>query len=166
MPRKPTQSQGATKSPLIPSPSDFGLKSGSVADADRVNVDKQIDVEAKLLDLSADLQRLSTRELGQRFWIRWIAISTGVIVIALMVAIMAHLMHESFSYAEKENSIWRTFLFSSPSVGVAMIVAPILSITTITVAIFVGAFRRFDDSDVKSIGTGATGAVSSYFSGS
>jgi len=43
-----------------------------------------------------------------------------------------------------------------------MIVAPIASITAITVAPFVGAFRKFDDRDMETIGTGAASTFNMF----
>jgi len=107
-------------------------------------------LEFELLEAEAKLKRLANREIGQRFIIKWIAIVTGWLVILGMAALLVHFFHKAF---------WGSFLFVSPSFAVAMIVAPVASITAITVAIFVGAFRRFEDKDLERLGNSvSTGA--------
>ncbi|THF81171.1 MAG: hypothetical protein E8G75_08160 [Sulfitobacter sp. SK025] len=39
------------------------------------------ELEFELLEAEASLKRLAHRELGQRYIIKWVAVSTGVIVI-------------------------------------------------------------------------------------
>jgi hypothetical protein len=100
--------------------------------------------------METENQDLKRREYGQRRAIRWIAVATGIVVILGMAAILTHLVHSTF---------WGPFHFASGGFSVAMIVAPIASITAITVALFVGAFRKFEDNDIEAIGNGAAGAI-------
>lgn len=107
-------------------------------------------LELRLLRMETENQDLKRREYGQRRAIRWIAVGTGIVVILGMAAILTHLVHSTF---------WGPFHFASGGFSVAMIVAPIASITAITVALFVGAFRKFEDNDIEAIGNGAAGAI-------
>lgn len=107
-------------------------------------------LEFELLELEAKLKRIAYREVGQRYKIKWIAVISGVFVIAGMAAMMGHLVHRVF---------WGPFLLASPAFSVAMIVAPVLSITATTFALFVGAFRRFEDKDLESVTGGIAGGV-------
>ncbi|MGA0543622.1 hypothetical protein [Neotabrizicola sp. VNH66] len=66
---------------------------------------------------------------------------------------LAHLVH---------NTFWGPFHFASGAFSVAMIVAPIASITAITAALFVGAFRKFDEKDLEALGNGAAGAYNTF----
>ncbi|SDW76940.1 hypothetical protein SAMN05444358_1011709 [Ruegeria halocynthiae] len=108
------------------------------------------ELEYELLEAEAAISKLARREIGQRYAIKWIAVVSGVVVIVGMAAILWHLVHSAF---------WGPFLFASPAFSVAMVVAPITSITTITVALFVGAFRKFEEKDLETMGNGVSGAV-------
>ena len=110
-------------------------------------------LELRLLRIEAENQELKRREYGQRHKIRWIAVAAGILVIAGMGAVLTHLVHSTF---------WGPFHFASGAFAVAMIAAPIASISAITVALFVGAFRRFDDEDLKAMGNSAAGAYSTF----
>lgn len=113
-------------------------------------------LELRLLSLEDENLYLKRREYGQRHKIRWIAVGTGAVVILAMLAIMGHLLHHIY---------WGPFMRPNPSFAVAMIVAPIASITAITVALFVGAFRKFDDKDLEAMGNGAAGAANLFRGG-
>lgn len=113
-------------------------------------------LEFELLEAERALSRLLHREINQRYFIKWIAVISGVVVILGMAGALAHLVHMAF---------WGPFVFASAAFSVAMIVAPIISITTITVALFVGAFRRFEDKDLETMGNGAMGAASFFRNG-
>ncbi|MBA98008.1 MAG: hypothetical protein COB29_09945 [Sulfitobacter sp.] len=108
------------------------------------------ELEFELLEAEASLKRLAHRELGQRYIIKWVAVSTGVIVILGMSGALWHMVH---------SVIWGPFVFANAAFSVAMIVAPITSITAITVALFVGAFRKFEEKDLEVVGSGVAGAA-------
>jgi hypothetical protein len=110
----------------------------------------------ELLETDRALRTLQKREAGQRYWLRWIAVFTGILVIGGMSAVLTHLVHRTF---------WGPFHFASGAFSVAMIVAPIASITAITVALFVGAFRKFDDKDFETIGSGAANTFNMFRGG-
>jgi hypothetical protein len=121
--------------------------------SDPVGRDDLERLEFELLETDRALRTLQKREAGQRYWLRWIAVGAGVLVILGMSALLTHLVHQTF---------WGPFHFASGAFSVAMIVAPIASITAITVALFVGAFRKFEDKDMEAIGNGAAGAFNSF----
>lgn len=127
--------------PLDPSPSTTN-KSG---DYERL--------ELRLLSMEAENQELKRREYGQRHTIRWIAVWTGLFVIIGMAVALTHVVHSTF---------WGPFHFASGAFAVAMIVAPIASITAITVALFVGAFRKFDEKDLETMGNNAAGVYNTF----
>ncbi|WP_273283207.1 hypothetical protein [Pseudooceanicola atlanticus] len=114
------------------------------------------ELEFELLEAEAKLKQLAHREIGQRYVIKWVAVVSGVLVIIGMACALTHLVHKVF---------WGPFVFASPAFTVAMIVAPIASITTITVALFVGAFRRFEDKDLESFGNGVNAGASVFRGG-
>lgn len=47
-----------------------------------------------------------------------------------------------------------------PATAVAAIVGPIVSITTVTVALFIGAFRKFEKKDLDTMADGAPTSTS------
>lgn len=125
----------------------------STDESTRVDRDR---LEFELLETDRALRSLQKREAGQRFWLRWIAVVTGILVILGMASVMAHLVHKTF---------WGPFHIASPAFSVAMIVAPIASITGITVALFVGAFRKFEEQDLETVGTSASGVFNAFRGG-
>lgn len=100
--------------------------------------------ELEALDAESKLRTLVQKEIGQRYTIKWVALVTGLIVIVGMASLMAHLIHQVFH---------GPFMFVNTAFSVAMLVAPILSITAITVALFVGAFRKFEEKDLENVGS-------------
>lgn len=107
-------------------------------------------LEFDLLKAEAKLIKLSHRETWQRYMIKWAAVITGLVVIAAMGFVLWHLVHSVF---------WGPFMRGSAAFSVVIVTAPIVSITTITVALFVGAFRRFEDKDLETMGNGVAGAA-------
>ena len=132
--------------PLLPPTSESGGAGGAR--------DQQ---EFDILKRDSELKRLEHRDKSQRYTIKWIAVVAGVVVILCMFGILAHMFHHVF---------WGPIIFTSPALSVAMVVSPIVSITTITVAIFIGAFRKFDDKDLETFGNGTMGAINAFKSGS
>ena len=114
-------------------------------------------IELRKLDAEVKLIEAKAGEYRQRFIVRWVTVAIGVIVVVAMFVVLIHLSHSSI----------RGYLApSSASFMVAIVVAPILSITTVTVAMFVGAFRKFDEGDLEKAGNGVTGIASVLKSGS
>ena len=108
------------------------------------------------LEAEATFYRQRNRSETQKYAIKWVAVATGIFVIFGMSGMLAHLAHSVF---------WGPFSFVSPAFSVAIIAAPVASITTITVSLFVGAFRRFEDKDAETVGKGAS-AASNWLGGS
>ncbi len=106
--------------------------------------------EFEFLKLSAGIKKLQHREIGQRYWLRWIAVVLGVFVILGMSAVLVHVVHQL---------LWRPFVFVSSPFSVALVAGPILSITSVTIALFVGAFRKFDEKDMDMAASGAVAGI-------
>ena len=98
--------------------------------------------EFELLELEAKGRKLQNLESSQRLLLRWLSVALGVIVIVAMMAALCHMAHAALS---------PSIQYISPAFAVASIVAPIFSITAITVTILIGAFRRFGDRDVDGV---------------
>ena len=129
---------------IPPNAPDVALSSASSGNGARDTL------EFELLEAEQALRELLTREAGQRYWLRWIAVGTGGLVIFRMAAALWFLANRIF---------WGPIVVGSPAFSVAIIVAPIISITSITVALFVGAFRKFDDKDLETMGNGLSGTT-------
>lgn len=99
-------------------------------------------VSSKEMSLEDQLRTLQIRETEQRIQIRQLVLIIGVAVLVVMAILAAHSMHKV---------MWGHILTVPRSYAIALIVAPIASITTITVALLVGAFRRFRESDADAI---------------
>lgn len=96
------------------------------------------DIELRLLDAGAKSKENLNREADQRFNLRRLAVAVGVLLIIGMGVMLCHVSHAIFtpSYFEKPSMYI-----------VAALVAPILSMTTVSIALLVAAFRGFKDSD-------------------
>lgn len=101
-----------------------------------------VEAELSLLNAEAKSQKLANKELSQRYWLRWLVVVLGLTVIASMFALLWHVIHQAF---------FGPILLVPRSFAVAMLVTPIISITTITVVFFVAAFRRFSDADMDNL---------------
>lgn len=106
--------------------------------------------ELRLLEAGALRLELANKEQQQKIYVRWAAISASVVVIVTMLVILICLIQKTF---------WGQFVFMNPAIGVAMIVAPITSVTAIVVAILVGAFRKFDEKDLDKFASGVSGVA-------
>lgn len=91
--------------------------------------------EAELLDLGA--KRKSNREADQRFWLRNIVIAIVIVIILGMGSLLWHVAH------------WLPDDPKSMGAVIALHIAPIVSITTLSIALLVAAFRGFKDGDEK-----------------
>jgi uncharacterized membrane protein YhaH (DUF805 family) len=115
--------------------------------------DKQEQLEFELLQLEAHVKQFQRSELRQRYWLRWLAVALGLIVIVFMAFVMGHQLHRVF---------FGPFLFANSAFSVAFVVGPVFSIAAITIVFFVAAFRRFEDSDMETISSGVVGGASVF----
>jgi hypothetical protein len=119
--------------------------------------DGQESAEQRLLLLGSQLQGLLAEETSQRIWLKWIASAVGCLVIVGMSALLWHSMH--MMWDSKSMFPWWPWPKIPSGVAVAVFVAPVVSITTITVALFVASFRRFEDKDLETAGSSIVGGV-------
>ncbi|WP_109614080.1 hypothetical protein [Pseudaminobacter salicylatoxidans] len=114
----------------------------------------QLEEQLAMSDLSWEWQsrRLLMSEIRQRINARRIATGVAIIAIIFMAALVAHSTHKFF---------WLHFITIPQSVAIAFVLGPIISITTLSVVLLIGAFRRFkdDDMDKVSVGSLATEAI-------
>jgi uncharacterized membrane protein len=100
-------------------------------------------VEYTLLKAEAKIAEKASREADQRYWIKWIAVAFGFVTVCFMAGLLWHVLHQIFSSPYN-------IMILSPAFLVVIVTAPILSITTIVGAVFVGAFRQKDDGEKDS----------------
>lgn len=131
--------------PLIP---EGVVSEGSVGNATGVATNNSDETAAELLDAEETLKHLLSRDVGQKYWIRWIAVIMATLALLGMAMLLAHLVHSVSADG---------VIALAPAFAVAIVVAPITSTTVITVALIIGAFGRFEK---KHIDTPTSGAVS------
>lgn len=128
--------------PIPPNIADVSSSSSS-ADAESSLYEER---ERAILKLEERALKLETHEIYQRVVVRWVAVGIGIFVILMMLAILGHALH---------HLIWfGPILRGSAAFSVAIIVAPAASITMITIALFVGAFKKFEDKDADRAANG------------
>lgn len=108
------------------------------------------DAEIRLLDLSANSLSLKNSEVSQRIALRWIALGLAMITLVFMGSVLIHSVHMIFG---------GHIDLSTSTVAAALVVGPMASITAITLAFFVGAFRRFDNKDAELMLSGVNTGV-------
>lgn len=108
-------------------------------------VDLERIIEGNSLSGEAKLRDLLISEIKQRLNIRRFSVVLGLTVIVGMSSLLGHVLHNAFL------SWPHPFLKFPSSFSIAIFVAPVVSITTITVMLFIGAFRRFKDGDLDNV---------------
>jgi len=98
-------------------------------------------IETEILKHDEKLREISTREALQRHWIRLFSIIVcGVVLIGMGVILFF--------------ASWKIFLSPNLEISmaytVAIFIAPIVSVTAITIALLIAAFRKFRNEDETS----------------
>jgi hypothetical protein len=102
------------------------------------------DYEYRLLEADARARANLFREADQRHLLRWIAVVLVVAIIVGMGCLLIHVAH------------WLPNEPKTMGAVIALHVSPIVSMTTLAIALLVAAFRGFKDGDEKA---GATIAI-------
>jgi hypothetical protein len=95
------------------------------------------DHEFRLLEADAKARENLNREADQRYRLRWIAVGLVILIIAGMGGLLAHVAH------------WLPRETNAMGAVIALHLAPIVSMTTLAIALLVAAFRGFKDGDEK-----------------
>jgi hypothetical protein len=101
------------------------------------------EIELRLIDAEAKAKENRNRETDQRYFFRFVAVGCACLLILGMATMLWHLAHWTVG---NPNNAPASFI-------VAIFVAPILSMTTLALALLVAAFRGYKESDEA---TGAT----------
>jgi hypothetical protein len=96
------------------------------------------DYEYRLLQADAKARENLNREADQRYWLRWGVVVLAVLVIVGMGCLLVHVAH------------WLPKDSTALGAVIALHVAPIVSMTTLAIALLIAAFRGFKDGDEKS----------------
>lgn len=111
--------------------------------------DKFEALQFRTLEAEAKAKEGLNSEADQRYWLRWIAVFSCLVIIVTMCVLLSHVAHKLMTLG--------TFGTSTAYV-VAAYVAPIVSITSLSIALLIAAFRGFKDGDgeagAKAIGEG------------
>lgn len=117
-------------------PVDAGPEGGSLPD--QIAVEQQTEITNRLLAAEAKAREYDNREVDQRYWLRWLAV---VVALALIWGFWSILRHEAHYLLALRRA------GAPAALLVAIIVAPIVSMTTIALALLVAAFRGYKDGD-------------------
>lgn len=115
---------------------------GMMDDFRRRIAELEAEREDEALSAEAEHSLLLRREVRQRIRMRYAAVGISTAVIIMMACFALHSLNLYFV---------GPFVLISPSLAIAMFLAPIISITTVTIMFLLGAFRRFKDDDIEKI---------------
>ncbi|OAO02591.1 hypothetical protein A8B75_11660 [Sphingomonadales bacterium EhC05] len=111
---------------------------GEDAPEDLPQPDQYEAIALRSLDADAKAKENVNREANQRYYLRWLAVIASLLIMSGMGWMLSHVVHKLMSL--------RTF--GTPSAYIiAIYVAPILSMTGLSIALLVAAFRGFKDGD-------------------
>ena len=96
----------------------------------------------KGLSAEGEFRKLRDHEVLQRIGMRYAAIVIALAVIALMAFFAKHVLDRYFV---------GPVVLVPPAVAVALFVAPIVSVSAVTIMLLIGAFRRFKEDDIEQI---------------
>ena len=110
--------------------------------------------EFRLLEAEAKARENLNREADQRYRLRWIAVFVVLGIIAMIALLLNHIAH------------WLPDDSKSTGAVIALHLAPIISMTTLAIALLVAAFRGFKEGDDKFGTSNASDAVKASGMGS
>ena len=108
-------------------------------------------VDDDQVSLANQQRTLTIKELEQRIEQRQIALIPGVCVMVLMAVLAAHGMHKVLFEPRLLGVKIGAYLTVPSAYAIALIIAPIVSITTIGIALLIGTFRGFKDKDTNDL---------------
>lgn len=96
------------------------------------------------------LAKEQKREIGQRIWIRWLAVLLSTAVVGAMFYAFYHIQHQIFGFR---------YTFMQTGAMIALVVAPVVSISGITIALLFGVFRGYKDADAAAASAAVAASV-------
>ena len=105
-----------------------------------------------------DQSKAVTDEIKASIAIKYAAVSIGAIVVLVFFSVLG------FAFW---HAIWipTGFGIDNVAVAIALIVAPITSITAVVIALFIGAFRKYNEKDIQTAGRGISEALMKAYGG-
>ena len=109
------------------------------------NVKRRDALELDRLETELNHAKAVTHEIRVSVVIKQVAVGVGILVVLVLFAVLG------FAIC---RAIWMPsgFRIDNVAVAIALIVAPITSITAIVIALFIGAFRKFNERDIQTAG--------------
>lgn len=104
----------------------------------------RLDAERRDLELSDKLRNSELADRRQRRLLRALAFTLGALMIGGLAGLFVHVSHQLAG---------GILAGLDPSVQLALFVTPIVSATTITIFLLIGAFRGFRERDLERIPT-------------
>lgn len=109
---------------------------------------KQAEYDSLIAETAlVDVQR---REIRQRIWIRAFVVIMTAVVVALMFCAFYHILHQIFGFR---------YMFMQTGAMIALVVAPVASITGATIALLFGVFRGYKDADAAAAAAAVAASV-------
>lgn len=96
------------------------------------------EIEIRILDAEARSMENGNRETDQRLWLRYVAVAVCIAIIIGMGCMLSHVVHKLMTL--------KTFGAQSAYI-IAIYVTPILSMSGLSIALLVSAFRGFKEGD-------------------
>lgn len=117
---------------------------------DKAQPEQQTKIEYRLLEASAKAKENLNREADQRYYLRWLAVILGLLIIGVMIVVLFHMSH---------RVLIGPILLAPTAYGMTLIIVPIVSMTTIVLALLIAAFRGFKAGDEDSAVSAATNSA-------
>lgn len=127
----------------IPPPTeDLTLAHDAVSELERRIARLELEGDSARLSDESTHRGLLISEVRQRIRMRYTAFGLAVVTMIFMGVTVWHTVHSYF---------WGSLITVPQSVAIVMFLAPITSITAITIVVLIGAFRRFRDDDMDNV---------------
>jgi hypothetical protein len=96
------------------------------------------------------LNKSNAGEIRQRIWIRAFVVIMATAVVALMFCAFYHILHQIFGFR---------YMFMQTGAMIALVLAPVASISSITIALLFGVFRGYKDADAAAASAAVAASV-------
>lgn len=128
--------------PVPPPTDDLNLATDAMSELERRIARLELEGDNARLSDESTHRGLLISEVRQRIRMRYTAFGLAVLTMVFMGVTVWHTVHSYF---------WGSLITVPQSVAIVMFLAPITSITAITIVVLVGAFRRFRDDDMDNV---------------
>ena len=116
-----------------------------VPEIDRDSINSEASLHLRLIDAEAKSREKLNREADQRYWLRWLVIAMSVLLVVGMAVLLVFVVC---------RVIFGGFMELDQSVQVTAYLAPITSMTAVTIALLIAAFRGYKETDEEAAKSG------------